>query len=138
MLTTCGDTNIKHHNNGVDPALCLYVGAYLVFLNNSFLRENISHGNDILCCLVSMKLKHNAYTCSKNYYCKKVWNVRANDIEWIECDNVIKTNAIHKLEKRSMTYRAKKSHPMRAYLIISMKKLNVCRTSCLNFANQGG
>jgi len=35
---------------------------------------------------------------------KKVRMVKANDVEWIECEHVIKTNAIIQLEKKLHHY----------------------------------
>ena len=100
---------MKHQNKGVDPALCLYVGAYLLCtLDNKFLREKVPRGNGTLCRLVSMKLKDSASTHIKNYYGKKVWNVCAKDVEWIECKHSIKTDAIHQLDKKISDLQNKK------------------------------
>ena len=51
-----------------------------------------------------MKLKENATTYKpKNFYNKKVWTVCTTDIEWIECEHVVKTDAILELERKLET-----------------------------------
>ena len=61
IITTCDDDNIKYGTHKMDPALCLYVGAYLMcVLGNEFLREKVPRGNRTLCRLVSFKLKESA------------------------------------------------------------------------------
>jgi len=101
IITTCGDDKVTCGHKHIDPALCLYVGAYLIcILNNEFLSEKVPRGNGTLCRLVSMKIKENATTHKcKKYYGKKVWTVCAKDVEWIECEHVIKTDAMVRLEK---------------------------------------
>lgn len=101
IITTCGDNDVKWGRKLVDPALCLYVGSYLMcVMENSFLTEEVPRGNGTLCRLVSMKLKNNAtsHTCKK-YYGKKVWTVCAKDVQWIEVEHVIKTEKMIELEK---------------------------------------
>jgi len=47
-----------------------------------------------------MKIKDNATSHAyKKYYGKKVWTVCAKDVEWIECEHVIKTEAMVRLER---------------------------------------
>ena len=85
----------------MDPALCLYIGAFLMcVLPNKFLTAAVPRGNGTLCPLISMKLKNNApsYFC-KNYYGRKVWTVCATDLDWIEVEHVVKTDAMKELEK---------------------------------------
>ena len=74
--------NKKH----VDPALCLYIGCYLICtVDNVHLTKKVPRGNGTLCRLVGMKLKESATSYHwKNYYNQKVWTVRASDVEWIE------------------------------------------------------
>ena len=101
IITTCGDDNVKYGNKHVDPALCLYIGAYLICtVDNKFLREKVPRGNGTLCRLVSMKIKDDATSHTyKNYYGKKVWTVCAKDVDWIECEHVIKTDTMVRLER---------------------------------------
>ena len=101
IVTTCGDNDVKCNKKLVDPALCLYVGAYLMcVMENSFLTEEVPRGNGTLCRLVSLKLTNNATSHTyKKYYGKKVWTVCANDVEWIEVEHVIKTETMIELEK---------------------------------------
>lgn len=106
ILTTCGDADVKQGRSKlIDPALCLYVGAYLICtLDNKYLKEKVPRGNGTLCRLTSMKLKQNATTFKpKNFYDRKVWTVRATDVEWIEVEHVIKTDAIIEKEKEMKT-----------------------------------
>ena len=101
IITTCGDDNVKYGNKHVDPALCLYIGAYLICtVDNKFLREKVPRGNGTLCRLVSMKIKDDATSHTyKNYYGKKVWTVCAKDVDWIECEHVVKTDTMVRLER---------------------------------------
>ena len=102
IFTTCGDDNVKYGGSKkVDPALCLYVGCYLMcVIGNEKLREKVPRGNGTLCRLMSMKLKCNPTTYRyKNMYGRKVWTVCASDVEWIEVEHVVKTEAMLELEK---------------------------------------
>ena len=101
ITTTCGDANVKVGTKHIDPALCLYVGAYLIcVIGNKYLKEKVPRGNGTLCRVVSIKLKDCAPShIWKNYYGKKVWTVCAQDVEWIECAHGTKTNTIIQLEK---------------------------------------
>ena len=57
IITTCGDDNVKYGTKHVDPALCLYIGAYLLCtVGNEFLKEKVPRGNVTLCRLVSLKI----------------------------------------------------------------------------------
>ena len=85
----------------MDPALCLYIGAYLICTDgNEFLKETVPRGNGTLCHLVSMKIIDDAtsHTHTK-YYGRKVATVCAKDVEWIECEHVIKTETMDRLER---------------------------------------
>ena len=101
IITTCGDANVKYGTHKVDPALGLYIGAYLMcVLGNEFLRERVPRGSGTLCRLVSMKLKENAASHKyKNYYNRKVWTVSASDVEWIEVEHVVKTEPMIEMAK---------------------------------------
>jgi len=83
----------------IDPALCIYIGAYLICIDNKHLTDKVPRGNGTLCRVLSMKLNENAqsYKC-KNYYGKKVWTVNAADVEWVECEHVNKTSFLTQLE----------------------------------------
>jgi hypothetical protein len=46
-------------------------------------------------------MKENAQSYKwKSYYGRKVWSVNAEDVEWVECKNVNKTNLISQLESQ--------------------------------------
>jgi hypothetical protein len=83
----------------IDPLLYLYLGAYLMCIDNRHLKDKVPRGNCKLCRVLDVKLKHNApsYKC-KNYYGRKVATVNATDVEWIECEHVNKTGLILQLE----------------------------------------
>lgn len=100
IVTTCGDAHVKHGYKCVDPALAIYVGAYVMcVIDNKSLEEKVPRGNGTLCRVTSLKLKDNARSHKwKNYYNRKVWTVCATDVEWIECEHVVKTATILKLE----------------------------------------
>ena len=103
IITTCGNSNVEQGHKHVDPALCLYSSAYLICTTgNECLREKIPRGNSNLCHLVSIKLNQHATTRRyRNYYGRKVRTVKANDIKWIECEHVVKTDSMLQLEKES-------------------------------------
>ena len=85
----------------IDPALCIYIGAYLICIDNKHLTDKVPRGNGTLCRVLSMKLNENAqsYKC-KNYYGKKVWTVNAADVEWVECEHVNKSSFVTQLESQ--------------------------------------
>jgi hypothetical protein len=83
----------------IDPALCIYIGAYLICIDNKHLRDKVPQGNRTLCQVLGVKLKENAQSYKwKNYYGKKVWTVNADDVEWVECEHVNKTSLVAQLE----------------------------------------
>ena len=81
---TCESRKIEE----IDPALCLYVGAYLYcVIDNECLNQRVPRGNGTLCRLVSIKMKEHPSTRQwRNYHGKKVWWVCATDVEWIEVE----------------------------------------------------
>jgi hypothetical protein len=80
--TTCGDANAMMGTKHIDPSLCLYLGAYLMCIDNKHLKDKVPRGNGTLCQVLDVKLKHNvpSHKC-KNYYGRKVWTVNATDVE---------------------------------------------------------
>jgi hypothetical protein len=99
IITTCGDANAMVGTKQIDSSLCLYLGVYLMCIDNKHLKDKVRRGNGTLCQVLDVKLKHNApsYKC-KNYYRRKVWTVNATDVEWVECEHVNKTGLILQLE----------------------------------------
>ncbi len=65
----------------IDPALCIYIGAYLICIDNKHLTDKVPRGNGTICRVLGFKMKENAqsYQC-KNYYGKKVWTVRSSSV----------------------------------------------------------
>ncbi len=56
----------------VNPELCIYLGAYLMCIDNKHLTNKVPRGNGTLCRVLDVKLKHNAPSYKyKNYYRKK-------------------------------------------------------------------
>ena len=101
IVTTCGDANCMTGNKKhVDPALCLYIGCYLICtVDNVHLTKKVPRGNGTLCRLVGMKLKESPTSHRwKNYYNRKVWTVRASDVEWIELEHYPKGAKITYIE----------------------------------------
>ncbi len=101
IITTCGDANVMMGSKHIDPALCIYIGAYLICIDNKHLTDKVPRGNGTLCRVLGVKLNENAqsYKC-KNYYGKKVWTVNAADVEWVECEHVNKTSFLTQLESQ--------------------------------------
>jgi hypothetical protein len=95
IITTCGDANAMMGTKHIDPSLCLYLGAYLMCVDNKHLKDKVPRGNGTLCQVLDVRLKHNApsYKC-KNYYGRKVWTLKATDVEWVECEHMNKTGLI--------------------------------------------
>ena len=101
IITKCGDDSVKHGTQKMDPALCLYGGAFLVcVLRNKYFTTAVPRGNGTLCRQISMKLRNNApsYLC-KNYYGRQVWTVCATYLDWIEVEHAAKTDTMKELEK---------------------------------------
>jgi hypothetical protein len=85
----------------IDPALCIYIGAYLICIDNKHLSDKVPRGNGTLCRVLGVKLNENAPSYKwKNYYGKKVWTVNATNVEWVECEHVNKTSLIAQLESQ--------------------------------------
>jgi hypothetical protein len=85
----------------IDPALCIYIGAYLMCIDNKYLRDKFPQGNGTLCRVLGVQLKENAQSYNwKNYYGKKVWTVNAADVEGVECEHVNKTGLLSQLESQ--------------------------------------
>ena len=114
----------------MDPALCLYIGAYLICtVGNEFLKERVPRGNGTLCCLVSVKIIDDATSHThKNYYGRKAATVCAKDVEWIECEHAIKTEPMVRREREinglkqkipSVTKRTKRQLGKKNYASIS-------------------
>jgi hypothetical protein len=85
----------------IDPALCIYIGAYLICIDNKHLTAKVPRGNGTLCRVLGGKLKDDAqsYKC-KNYHGKKVRIVNAADVEWVECEHVNKSSFMTQLESQ--------------------------------------
>ncbi len=45
IITTCGDANVLWGTKHIDPALCIYVGAYLMCIDNKHLKDKVPRGN---------------------------------------------------------------------------------------------
>jgi hypothetical protein len=60
IITNCGDANAMMGTKHMDPALCIYLGAYLMCIDNKHLTDKVPRGNGTLCRVLDFKLKHNA------------------------------------------------------------------------------
>ena len=104
IITTYGDDSVKYSTQKIDPALCLYAGAFLMcLLPNKFLTASVPRGNGKLCRLISTKMKNIApsYLC-KHYYGRKVWTVCATHLDWIEVEHVAKNRRNERIRKRDL------------------------------------
>ena len=117
--------------NYINPALCLYLDAYFMCIDNKHLTDKVPRGNGTLCRLLDVKLKHNApsYKC-KNYYGRKVWTVNATDVEWVECEHVNKTGLMVQLETQihdvtSKLDLATKTHQPNKHLQSNIEQLKI-------------
>ena len=87
IITSCGDAQVKVGTKHIDPALCLYVGAYVICVtDNSHLKDRVPRGNGTLCRVSSLKLKEGSQRVWRNYYERKVWTICAKDVEYLELE----------------------------------------------------
>jgi hypothetical protein len=99
IITTCGDADIMVGTKHIDPALCMYVGAHLICIDNKHLKDKVPRGNGTICRVIGIKLKEKPQSYKwKNYYGRKVWTVNASDVEWVECEHINKPGTIIQLE----------------------------------------
>jgi hypothetical protein len=79
----------------IDPALCLYVGAHHICIDNKHLKDKVPRGNGTICRVIGIILKEQPQSYKwKNYYGRKVWTVNASDVEWVQCKHINKTGTI--------------------------------------------
>jgi hypothetical protein len=99
IITTCGAAIAMMGTKHIYPLLCLYLGAYLMCIDNKHLKDKVPGGNGTLCQVLDVKLKHStsSYKC-KNYYGRKVWTVNASYVELVECEHVNKTGLLLQLD----------------------------------------
>jgi hypothetical protein len=99
ITITCGDADVTWGTKHIDPALCIYAGAYLICIDNKHLKDKVSRGNGTLYKVIFVKFKHKPQRSKwKNYFGKKVWTINANDVEWVECEHINKSETIVQLE----------------------------------------
>jgi hypothetical protein len=99
IITTCGDADVMAGTKHIDPALCIYVGAHLVCIDNKHLKDEIPRGNGTIFRLIGIKLKEEPQSYKwKNYYGRKVWTVNASDVEWVQCEHINKTGTMIQLQ----------------------------------------
>jgi hypothetical protein len=83
----------------IDPALCIYVGAHLIYIDNKHLKDKVPRGNGTICRMIGIKLKEEPQSYKlKNYYGRKVWTVTVSDVDCVECEHINKTGTIIQLE----------------------------------------
>jgi hypothetical protein len=99
IITTCGDADVMAGTKQLDPALCLYVGAHLICIDNKHLKDEVPRGNGTICRVIGIKLKKEPQSYKwKNYYGRKVWTVNASDVEWVQCEHINKTGTMIQLQ----------------------------------------
>ncbi len=82
IITTCRDAGIIAATKHIDPALCMYVGAHLICIDNKHLKDKVPRGNGTICRVIGIKLKEESQSYKwKNYYRRKVWAVNASDVD---------------------------------------------------------
>jgi hypothetical protein len=85
----------------IDPALCLYVGAHHICIDNKLLKHKILRGNGTICRVIGIKLKKEPQSYKwKNYYGRKMWTVNASDVEWVQCEHINKTGTMIQLQAK--------------------------------------
>jgi hypothetical protein len=98
-ITTCGDADTMAGTKHIDPALCLYVGAHLICIDNKHLKDKVPRGNGTICRVIGIKLKEQPQSYRwKNYYGRKVWTVNASDVEWVQYEHINKTGTMIQLQ----------------------------------------
>ncbi len=99
IITTCGDAEVMAGTKNIDPALCIYVGAHLICIDNKHLKDKVPRGNGTICRVIGIKLKEEPQSCKwKNYYGKKGWTVNASEVEWVQCEHINKTGTMLQLQ----------------------------------------
>jgi hypothetical protein len=69
IITTCGNADIMAGTKHIDPALCIYVGANFICIDNKHLKDKAPRGNGTICRVIGIKLKQQpqSYTWNKYY-----------------------------------------------------------------------
>ncbi len=49
IITSCKDANAMMGTKHINPALCIYLGAYLMCIDNNYLTDKVPRGNGTLC-----------------------------------------------------------------------------------------
>jgi hypothetical protein len=99
IITTCGDADIMAGTKHIDPALCIYVGAHLICIDNKHLKVKVPRGNGTICRVIGIKLKEEPQSYKwKNYCGRKVWTVNASDVEWVQCEHINKIGTMKQLQ----------------------------------------
>jgi hypothetical protein len=62
IVTSCGDADVMMGTKHIDPALYIYIGAYLICIDNKHLKDKVPRGNGTLCRVLGVKLRENAPT----------------------------------------------------------------------------
>ncbi len=57
IMTSCGDADAMVGTKHIDPALCIYIGAHLICIDNKHLKDKVPRGNSTLCRVLNVKLK---------------------------------------------------------------------------------
>ena len=95
-----GDNDVRCGTKLVDPCLRCYTGGFFMSTSNEKLKEQ-GTGNGTQCRVVGIKLKQDPTSYKwKNWDGKKVWTVRASDVEFVQFEHYPKTREILSLERK--------------------------------------
>jgi len=133
IWTTCGDANALVGHKHIEPALCLYMGAIVMCIDNKHLKDKVPRGNGTVCQVMKIKLKQDAPSHKwKNFYGRKVWTVNAKDVEYVECEHVHKTARMLQLETQIKNWTNQLEHDKQQNQTdLDKIKFNISKTKTL-------
>jgi hypothetical protein len=92
IITTCRDADVMVGTKHIHPALCIYIGSHFICIDNKHLKDKVTRGNGTICRVIGIKLKEEPQSNKwKNNFGRKVWTVKASDVEWVQCEHINKT-----------------------------------------------
>ena len=99
-IAELGDNDVRCGTKLVDPCLRCYTGGFFMSTSNETLKQQ-GTGNGTQCRVVGIKLKQDPTSYKwKNWDGKKVWTVRASDVEFVQFEHYPKTREILLLERK--------------------------------------
>lgn len=90
IYSRLADSQVKHGNKYVDPALKLYVGAYCMITDNDDIKSGLANGT--VCRVVGVKKKRGGSGLKvRNYSGKKVYAICVSDLDYVEFEHFPKS-----------------------------------------------